>query len=146
MTENRRQVLNMLAEGKITTDEAERLLTLIDQPSGVEPAMGDSSAGRKGAPKYLRVEVRPDDGSGPESGGERVNIRVPMSLIRAGVKLAAVLPSNASQMVNDALEQQGLGVDVRKLKPEDLEQLVDALGDLEIDIHDDNQTVRVYAE
>ncbi len=69
-----------------------------------------------------------------------------MSLIRAGVKLATVLPSNASQMVNDALEQQGLGVDVRNLKPEDLEQLVDALGDLEIDIHDDNQTVRVYAE
>ncbi len=146
MTENRRQVLNMLAEGKITTDEAERLLTLIDQPSGVEPAMADSSAGRKSAPKYLRVEVRPDDGSGSESGGERVNIRVPMSLIRAGVKLATVLPSNASQMVNDALEQQGLGVDVRNLKPDDLEQLVDALGDLEIDIHDDNQTVRVYAE
>ncbi len=146
MAENRRQVLNMLAEGTITTDEAERLLTLIDQPSGVEPAMGDSSVGRKSAPKYLRVEVRPDDGSGPESGGERVNIRVPMSLIRAGVKLATVLPSNASQMVNDALEQQGLGVDVRNLKPEDLEQLVDALGDLEIDIHDDNQTVRVYAE
>ena len=80
------------------------------------------------------------------AGVERVNIRVPMGLIPAGVKLATVLPSNASQVVNDALEQQGLNVDLRNLKPEDLEHLIDALGDLEVDIHDDNQRVRVYAE
>ena len=46
-----------------------------------------------------------------------------MGLIRAGVKLYTVLPSNASQLVNDALEQQGLNVDPRNLKPEDLEHL-----------------------
>ncbi len=53
-----------------------------------------------------------------------------MGLIPAGVKLPTVLPSNASQVVNDALEQQGLNVDLRNLKPEDLEHLIDALGDL----------------
>ncbi len=30
--------------------------------------------------------------------------------------------------------------------PQDLEHLIDALGDLEVDTHDDNQRVRVYAE
>ena len=44
------------------------------------------------------------------------------------------------------MEQQGLNVDLRNLKPEDLEHLIDALGDLEVDIHDDNQRVRVYTE
>jgi len=34
MTENRRQVLDMLAQGKITVEEAERLLSLVDQPTG----------------------------------------------------------------------------------------------------------------
>ncbi len=65
-----------------------------------------------------------------------------MGLIPAGVKLATVLPSNVSQVVNDALEQQGLNVDLRNLKPEDLEHLIDAL----VDIHDDKQRVRVYTE
>ncbi len=69
-----------------------------------------------------------------------------MGLIPAGVKLATVLPSNASQVVNDALEQQCLNVDLRSLKLEDLEHLIDALGDLGVDIHDDNQRVRVYTE
>ncbi len=70
----------------------------------------------------------------------------PQKLQAAGVKLATVLPSNVSQVVNDALEQQGLNVDLRNLKPEDLEHLIDALGDLGVDIHDDNQRVRVYTE
>ena len=141
-----REVLQLIARGHSNADEAERLLTLIDQPNSDEPKKTDSSAGRKSAPKYLRIEVRPDEEAGPGAGGERVNIRVPMGLIRAGVKLATVLPSNTSQVVNDALEQQGLNVDLRNLKPEDLEHLIDALGDLEVDIHDDNQRVRVYTE
>ena len=33
MNENRRQVLDMLSEGKITVDEAERLLVLVDKES-----------------------------------------------------------------------------------------------------------------
>ena len=33
MTENRRQILDMLAQGKINVDEAERLLSLVDPPS-----------------------------------------------------------------------------------------------------------------
>ena len=37
MTENRRQVLDMLAQGKITVEEAERLLSLVDQPTGSDP-------------------------------------------------------------------------------------------------------------
>ena len=86
--ENRRQVLDMLAQGKITADEAERLLSLVDQPAGAEPRGAETSEARKPVPKYLRVVV--GDGNDPQS--EHVNIRVPMGLIRAGVKLAALLP------------------------------------------------------
>ncbi len=146
MTDNRRRILNMLAEGKITADEAERLLMLVDQPNGVESGNTESSEGHKPSPKYLRVVVLPDEAEGAGSESERVNIRVPMALIRAGVKLASVLPSDASQKVNEALEQQGLGIDLRNLKSEDLEQLVEALADLEVDIQDDHQRVRVYVE
>ncbi len=36
MTENRRQVLDMMAQVKINVEEAERLLSLVDQPAGAD--------------------------------------------------------------------------------------------------------------
>ena len=146
MTENRRQILDMLSQGKITVDEAERLMAVVDQPEGAESGSSDSSQSRRSSAKYLRVVVGSDSEDGSESEGERVNIRVPMALIRAGVKLAAVLPADATKSVNEAMEKQGLGLDLRNLKPEDLEQLVDALADLEVDVQDGKQKVRVYVE
>ena len=53
MDNNRRQILDMLAEGKIQVDEAERLLTLVstkDEP--VESGMPAGSSRTSG--KYLR--------------------------------------------------------------------------------------------
>ncbi len=84
------------------------------------------------------------DGDGPES--EHVNIRVPMGLIRAGVRLASVLPSGATSKVNEKLNEKGIDVDLGKFKAEDLENLVDSLSDFEVDIQDGKETVRIYVE
>ncbi len=69
-----------------------------------------------------------------------------MALIRAGIKLTSLMPSNASNHVNEALKSKGVDVDLSKIKPEDLEQLVDALSDLEVDVHGNQGKVRVYLE
>lgn len=142
MMENRRQVLDMLAQGKITADEAERLLSLVDQPPGTAAGSKETSDAGKPAPKYLRVVI--EDGDGPES--EHVNIRVPMGLIRAGVRLASVLPSNATSKINEKLKEQGIPIDLGKIKADDLEELVNSLNDLEVDIQDGNEKVRIYVE
>ena len=142
MMGNRRQVLDMLAQGKITADEAERLLSLVDQPPGARAESKETGEARKPAGKYLRVVIQ--DGDGPES--EHVNIRVPMGLIRAGVKLASVLPSNATSKINEKLKENGVPIDLEKIKAEDLEALVDSLSDLEVDIQGGNDTVRIYVE
>ena len=57
MTENRRQILDMLSEGKISVEEAESLLGLLEQPASVATSGSDTGAGRKSPPKYLRVVV-----------------------------------------------------------------------------------------
>jgi len=132
----------MLAQGKITVEEAERLLSLVDQPAAADAGGTETSDGRKPAPKYLRVVIK--DGDGPES--EHVNIRVPMGLIRAGVRLASLLPSDATSKVNEKLKEKGIAIDLGKIKAEDLENLVDSLGDLEVDIQDGKETVRIYVE
>ena len=142
MIENRKRVLDMLAEGKITSDEAERLLYAIDRP----PASSETAEEQpRPAAKYLRVVVEPGvDGGG--NGGERVNIRIPMALIRAGVKLAALMPADAATGINEALRTKGLDLDVRSLKTDELDKLIDALRDLEVDVDSPDERVRIYVE
>ncbi len=142
MTENRRQVLEMLAQGKITVEEAERLLSLVDQPAGGDTGSSENTEARRAPAKYLRVVI--GDGDDPES--EHVNIRVPMGLIRAGVKLASVLPTNATSKINEKLKENGVPIDLGKIKAGDLEALVDSLSELEVDIQDGKEKVRIYVE
>ncbi len=142
MTENRRQILDLLSEGKISVAEAESLLTLLDQSPSGGPNGSDTGEGRKPPPKYLRVVVEEDG----ESGSERVNIRIPMALIRSGVKLAALIPKEATNRVNEKLHEKGIGIDVGNLKVEDLEQLVDAMAEMEVDVQDGKEHVRVFVE
>ena len=123
-------------------EEAERLLSLVDQPAGADTGGTENSEVRKPAPKYLRVVI----GNGDDPQSEHMNIRVPMGLIRAGVKLASVLPSNATSKVNEKLKEKGVAIDLGKIKAEDLENLVDSLSDLEVDIQDGKEKVRIYVE
>jgi len=54
-------------------------------------------------------------------------VRVPMALIRAGMKLDALIPQHAAVGLNDAMKAKGIEPNVRNLKGDELEQLVDAL-------------------
>ena len=137
MNEQRRQILEMLAEGKINADEAERLIAAL-QHDQAEPA----STQRKGTPKYLRVVV--DDRSDGEQ--SKVNVRVPIQLLRAGVRLATLVPPRAIDRANDELERAGIGIDLSKLKPEQLEELIEHLGEMTIDVEEADSTVHVFCE
>src|SRR5262245_31028627 len=125
MNEERRRILNMLAEGKISAQEAEALLDAA-QPAGAGITFDEPLA----SPRYLRVLVEGHDG---EHSG-KVNVRVPFNLIRAGVRLAALLPAGAYESVNRALKQNGVDIDVSKVKPQDLEDLVQHLSELSVDV------------
>ena len=79
MNDNRRQILDMLAEGKVTADEAERLIAALERHGSGATAMTGADQ-----VKYLRVLVDMVD---PQDGPTKVNVRVPMQLLRAGVRL-----------------------------------------------------------
>jgi hypothetical protein len=148
MGESQKKILQMLAEGKINVDETERLMKLIDTDSeSDERAAGTKRGG--GMPRYMRVVVEPKPGADKNGGAskkERVNVRVPFNLIRAGMKLVSLIPSEAADEVDKAFKEKGFSFNVRKLKEEDLEQLVTALQESEIDVETDSETVKVYAE
>ncbi len=144
MSENRRRILDLLAEGKINVDEAERLLATMGEHAGEGAAVGVVEQTRKSQPKFLRVMIGPAEGMGGKQ--ERVNVRVPVALLRAGMKFASVIPNAASSQINEKLKEQGIDMDIRDLKLEDLEKLVDDLSELEVDIDGPGEKVRVYFE
>ncbi|MFC2145690.1 hypothetical protein ACFLQQ_05100 [Actinomycetota bacterium] len=137
MTDERKKILEMLSEGKITADEAGRLLSAVSKDNGSYFV----NTGNK-EPKYLRIMVEP----GPESKNpDKVNIRVPLKLIRAGLKLAALIPKSAQNQVNDALHEKGIEMDFSQIKPEDLENIVKQLDDLTVDV-EGKESVRIFCE
>jgi len=140
MNEERKRILNMLARNKITAEEAEALLDALSPP----PATGGADGGVPGAdPRYLRVVVESD----ADGHADKVNVRVPFQLLRAGVRLAALLPAAAHGPVNKALQQRGIDIDVSRLKPEDFENLVQHLRDLTVDVEGAHgEKVRVFCE
>ena len=141
MSEDRRKILDMLAEGKISVDEAEKLLTAISSDEAGEKRNDEESVkGVKFPFKYLRVQVEPGSGS-----GERVNIRVPLKLIRAGLKWAAFMPKDVQGKVDKALSEKGINMDFSSIKPEDLDDLVANLKDLTIDV-EGKETVKIFCE
>ena len=73
-------------------------------------------------------------------------VRVPMQLLRAGVKLANLIPVQARDKVNVALREQGVQFDLNQIKPENLEEIIDQIGDLTVDVDDKNAKVKVFCE
>jgi hypothetical protein len=145
MSENRRQILQMLSEGKITADEAEKLIAAIEKGApgaSAEPLKGDVLKPRS---KYLRVLVETQDHRS-SNGVTKVNIRVPMQLLRAGVKLSALIPPQARDRANAAMREQGIPFDLNQIKPENLEDLIEQLNDLEVNVDEDRAKVRVFCE
>jgi hypothetical protein len=134
----------MLAAGQITVEEADRLIAAIeDRPA---PAAATGLAERPvTAPRYLRVIANVVD----DDEGIKVNVRVPLQLLRAGVRLASLIPPQAQDEVNTALRQHGVGLDLSQIKPENLDELIDHLGDLTVDVDGEgrnNMKVRVFCE
>jgi hypothetical protein len=139
MTENTRLILSMLAAGKITTDEADRLITALRaHPETAAPAPGKSETEPK--PRYLRVMV---DSNDDKDGPTKINIRVPLQLLRAGVRLAGLMPAGAQEKVNQALREQGIDVDITKLKAENVDELIDELRDVSVDIAQQREDVKI---
>lgn len=78
--EERLKILKMIEEGKITAEEGAGLLASLE---GVSTSPGAASTAR-GSSRWFRVRVTDTD-----TGKTRVNVRLPVSLVNAGLKMGA---------------------------------------------------------
>ena len=130
-TEERLQILKMLEEGKITSEEAAGLLEALGEKNH-KTAQPETSGGfersmRGGKPRWFRVRVTDTD-----TGKSRVNVRMPIGVVRAGMKMG----------MKFAPEVEGL----------DMEELISVIQSGEmgkmVDVYDDEdgEHVEVYIE
>jgi hypothetical protein len=143
MNEHRRRILDMLAAGKITADEADKLLQALPSEAA-DPA---SDTGREGG-KFFRIEVRRPARDGCSE--KKVDIRVPVTVVRSGLKLGSLLrgfkDDRWSAKLSDRLRAHGVDVDWDHLDMAQLETLISQVGDVSIDVDDGRATIRVRRE
>jgi hypothetical protein len=106
--EERMKILTMVQEGKITPEDAAKLLEAINSAPVAAPrrhavpvSAGEpdlSGLGRR--PRWLRVRVTDTD-----SGRPRVNVRLPISMVSVGLKMGSRFAPQVEGLDADQLMQ-----------------------------------------
>ena len=78
MSEERARILQMISERKITAEEGARLLTALQSPTA------PSREPHAGTARWFRVRV-----TDMATGRTKVNVNLPLSLVKAGIKMGA---------------------------------------------------------
>jgi len=146
MSAETRKVLEMLAEGKITADDADKLLEKLSavpnsdnrqESTSPPPSSASSSSATTSStsssskPRHLRIVV-------DKPGQEQVNVRVPLNFARKGSRLLAVLPDRVREKLADQ------GINLVGLDDKDWAETIESMN---IDIEQGNgKKVKIFCE
>ncbi len=139
MNEEKLKVLNMIAEGKISAEEGGKLLEALDKKDEKESESLEIKK-EKGNINYLFVDINPKS----DKNKEKVHVKIPLALVRAGVNIASMLPTDVQDKVNSAMDEKGMKFDLSSINPENIEEFIQALEEMEVNIDSEEHTVRVY--
>jgi len=145
MSDDTRRVLDLLSQGKITVDDAEKLLGAI-AASAAEPTAGAPPPQNADAakPRYVRITVhKPAHDARRE---KDVQIRVPIAVVKSGMRLGALIPGFPGDAVSARLREKGLDVDFSKLDGGALDAVLKELGETNIEVDSGKAQVRISCE
>ena len=120
-SEERLKILNLVQQGKITPQEGIRLLEALDksrapQPSFPTPQPPPPPNLVPGGPRWLRVRI-----TDTASGKTRVNVRLPVAVLNAGVKMGA--------RFSPEIKQEQMGEILDAIRAGEVGQVVDVYND-----------------
>jgi hypothetical protein len=137
MSEETKKVLEMLSEGKISTDQADKLLEKLSASSsgnGVTAEATKSADGGTEKPRFLRIVME-------KPGHDQVNIRVPFAFANKGRRLLAVLPPRVTEKLAEN------GIDINALASFDDQEWFHMLQTADINMEKGNgKKVRIFCE
>jgi hypothetical protein len=108
--EDRKRILKMVEEGKISSEEAVKLLD----------ALEDKSPNIESKGRWLKVKVL-------KKGSQKVNVKIPLKLIKVGVKIGGKLDIVLPEKAKEQLSEKGINIEGIK----DLEKFEDVFNELE---------------
>lgn len=134
-TTDRKLVLEMLADGKISVDDAQQLLAKLEEIESSPENNGGADAPTKKRPKHLRIVAT--DGSEEDA----INLRIPLGLVRAGLALDSFLPSWVPSGIlvvgNNLTEVTRVDTDFLRENLDELDMTFDS---------EDGESVRIFVE
>jgi hypothetical protein len=148
MSAETKRVLELFTEGKISAEDAEKLL---DKLSGSVASHGGSPSSEAGSgerretgtaggaqkPRFLRIVVE-------RPGHDHINLRVPLVLARTR-GLIGLLSPRVSEGLAERLAEQG--IDLKALAAMSEEDFAEAIESTNIDINKSNgKKVRIFCE
>ena len=139
MSEQRKKILEMLASGKINADEADRLIAALGSNNSESDAQ-DSTNKKK--PKFLHVKVEKVTEDNHKH--ENVDIKIPIMLLKAGMKLGSMIPEGSKSEINSHLNSKGIHLDLNSIDSKDLDVIMSSLSESSIDIDTEKEKVRIY--
>jgi hypothetical protein len=138
--DDKTRILNMVSEGKITVEEAAKLLDALEKndKGAAEPIALKGKQGRK--PTKLKVNID----AGENNKKSKVNVNIPLSLVRT---IGPIISKNMPKEAQDEMNKKG--IDVVGIM-DSIEELIDAAAKediVNVDIEGDEASkVRVYVE
>ena len=141
MDDEQMRILAMIEGGKISAEEGAKLLDAVGGDRDLRDVAGNGKS-----PKYLVIKVVPREGANGHSDVERVNIRIPLAILRAGVKLGSLIPLSAHERIDEAMSQHGVHFNWKNLDDAAIDELIDSLADLQVDADGRKHEVRIRTE
>ena len=133
MIEHKTKILAMLAEGKIDVSEAEKLLDAVDSR--------ESAPKREISQQFFNIFI-----DSKNEGGTRVKIKVPLRLLKAGMKFANLIPEESRNKIQTAMRNKGIKFNLDEMDSLNIDELLEALQALDIAVEDGetSETIRIF--
>jgi hypothetical protein len=138
MSDDTKRILKMVAAGKITADEGERLLAGLAAGQSAPPDDKE-----KPTPRFLKMVARSIDEDGKDEG---FRMQVPLDLLRAGIKMRALIPKKKREKINEKLKEKGIEGDIFEMSDDQVNTLISSLCEIEMEAADSTGSLRIYLE
>lgn len=139
MATESQKVLEMLESGKITAEEAEKLLSALNQPEPEESYSGKA--------KWLRVRVYEGD-----LNHAKVKVNIPLRLVKSMVKLGMKFSGAIPDKVQEKLAEKGINMNLEDMDADSVAEIIDEISNfgpldlVEVDEKDTKTRVEVKLE
>lgn len=148
MNDEKRRILELLAQGKITVDQADELMRAVDAR---RPDAAPASTGELSPPRWVRIQVQKQAKEGREP--KEVNIRVPIAVVKGGMRLGAIIATFAGEKAAQRMKERGIDLDLSKINGDfskmngaEFDAFMKSIDDVNIEVDDGKSQVRITCE